>query len=197
MTPCSLWGFVQGLLKPIRLSSVGRPFCTTRVWESNPHAWGIEPRCIPPRLQAFALCPRNIGAVCRNRTGSSSPYGALPSGSGLHHTTTPHMRPSFRAVIGCRRAPHITENMARVPWYARFFRKNDPHEKRVSKKRRFFVARRRGAASRQYEACSTEKPLRGVPELNRQKRVKQPCLQALRRMSPVFPGCQHIASFVK
>lgn len=92
-----------------------------RVWESNPRAWGIEPRFIPPRLQAFALCPRSIGAACRNRTGSSSPYGALPSGSGLHHTTTPHMRPSFRAVIGCRRAPHITENMARVPWYARFF----------------------------------------------------------------------------
>lgn len=37
-----------------------------RVWESNPRAWGIEPRFIPPRLQAFALCPRSIGAACRS-----------------------------------------------------------------------------------------------------------------------------------
>ena len=120
--------------------------CTTRVWESNPRAWGIEPRFIPPRLQAFALCPRSIGAACRNRTGSSSPYGALPSGSGLHHTTTPHMRPSFRAVIGCRRAPHITENMARVPWYARFF--SQKRSTRKEKKTPVFRCPRIGTASR-------------------------------------------------
>ena len=32
----------------------------------------------------------------------------------------------------------------------------------------------------------------GVPELNRQKRVKQPCPQTLHRMLPVFPGCHRL-----